>query len=458
MLSGIKGIMNDVFLDDLADKTHRGLVGQALKGFNCGGRTYGYKHVPIYHPTEKDEYGRPRIMAAKREIDPVQAKWVRQIFQWYADDKSPRWIAGELNRLGVPGPAATWKRRNGRAGTWSASALHGHPQAFTGLLNNPLYVGKFVWNRRHWVRNPETKRKVPRLRPETEWIRTEHPELRIVPQALWDRAQARRLMHAQAQERDGKPGSGRPPKYVLSGLLKCGAPMADGECGASFVMSDYYRYGCANRLNRRTCTNHLRVTRALVEDKLLAGIKADLFTPEAFALFKRETTRLLTEHQRRQRPELQRVQKQVTAVEQVIANIMKAIKAGILTPTTKVELERAEAERTRLQERLKAGSKSEVKILTVLPQAEERYRKLVQNLSRLPAQHVDEARQQIKDLVGEIKLLPTAEGYLMAEMRGRYAGLLKLAVGAKLNNVVAGGGFEPPTFGLCVPLQLLLPG
>ncbi len=454
VLSGIKGIMNDVFLDDLADKTHRGLTGQALKGFSCGGRTYGYKPIPIYHPTEQDEYGHRRIIAAKREIDPVQAKWVRQIFQWYADGKSPRWIAGELNRLGVPGPASMWKRRNGRAGTWSASALHGHPQAFTGLLNNPLYKGVLIWNRRHWVRNPETKRKVPRLRPESEWIVVEQPELRIVPPKLWEQVHQRRLAQGACQARNGKLGSGRPPKFLLSGLLKC------GECGSNFVVQSYYQYGCAGRINRGAahCGNHLRVARTLVEEKCLASIRRDLLTPEAFALFKKETARLLTERQRQQGPELKRVQKHLAEVERVIANIMKAIKDGIVTRTTKAELERAEAEQVRLQERLQAGSKAEAKVLTVLPQAEERYQKLVENLGRLPARNVDEARQQIKDLVGEIKLVPTTGGYLEAEMAGRYAGLLKLAVGQKLNNVVAGGGFEPPTFGLCVPRQLSLPG
>src|SRR5712691_645728 len=54
VMAGMKGIMNDVFLDDLADKTHRGLTGQALKGNNCGGRTYGYRHVAQEHPTDKD--------------------------------------------------------------------------------------------------------------------------------------------------------------------------------------------------------------------------------------------------------------------------------------------------------------------------------------------------------------------------------------------------------------------
>jgi hypothetical protein len=72
---------------------------------------------------------------------------------------------------------------------------------------------------------------------------------------------------------------------------------------------------------------------------------------------------------------------------------------------------------------------------------------------------VAETRQQIRDLVGgEIKLVRTTEGYLEAEIAGNYARLIKLAVGMKLKNMVAGEGFEPSTFGLCLPLQLALPG
>ena len=42
------------------------------------------------------------------------------------------------------------------------------------------------------VRDPETGHKVPRLRPESEWIVTTNETLRIIPQALWDRVQQRR--------------------------------------------------------------------------------------------------------------------------------------------------------------------------------------------------------------------------------------------------------------------------
>ncbi len=67
----------------------------------------------------------------------------------------------------------------------------------------------------------------------------------------------------------------------------------------------------------------------------------------------------------------------------------------------------------------------------------------------------------MKYLLGEkIVLYPKKEGYLEAEIAGDYAGLLNLASnGNPLKiNMVAGAGFEPTTFGLCLPLQLSLPG
>jgi DNA invertase Pin-like site-specific DNA recombinase len=37
----MRGLMNDIFLDDLKAKTHRGMAGQALKGYSTGSRVYG---------------------------------------------------------------------------------------------------------------------------------------------------------------------------------------------------------------------------------------------------------------------------------------------------------------------------------------------------------------------------------------------------------------------------------
>ncbi|MCE3223275.1 MAG: pinR, partial [Nitrospira sp.] len=445
-LSGFKGLMNDIFLDDLREKTHRGLMGQALKGNNCGGRVYGYQHVPVYHSADKDEYGRPKILAVRREIDESQAQWVRQVFSWYAEGRSPRDIADELNRRQIPAPGAAYRRkqRTSRYGTWSASVFHGDLQHATGMLNNPIYIGRVIWNRREWVTNPETKRRVPRMRPESQWVTTEQPELRIIPQALWDQVQERRKALALGQLKHPGVRRGRGPKYLFSGLLKC------GECDSNFVMSDYYRYACGGNINRgkSVCTNGLRVPRKLVEDRCLEHLRADLFSPEGLQIFIEETTRLLALRNREREPQLEKIKYQLNRIETEITNILKAIRQGILTPSTKLELERAEAERLKLQDLLNGKAAKVDKVVTLLPRAAERYRAVVENLGALSAKHMYQAREQIRLLVGEIRLIPTEKGYLEAELRGRYEGLYKLVVGGQLKNLVAGRGFEPLTFNL----------
>lgn len=434
-LSGFKGLMNDIFLDDLRDKTHRGLAGQALKGNNCGGRNYGYRHIPVEHSTEKDEYGRPKILAVRREIDPEQARWVLEIFQWYDKGKSPRQIVAELNRRGVPSPGASYRRRRpcARYGTWAASVLHGELDRATGILTNPIYIGRVIWNRREWIRNPETNRKLPKLRPESEWIVTEQPHLRIIPQALWDKVQARRKAAANGPQ--ANKHQARSPKYLLSGLLKC------AECESNFVMQSYYQYGCAGHKDRggSVCGNSLKVARKVAEQKLLAGIQRDLFTPEGLDLFIKETSKLLAERSRQRQPERERSQLRLNEVAGEIENIMTAIKAGILTATTKAELEKVESERTRLQQSVETATAQADKVVTMLPRAKERYRDLIEGIGALSAKHLPQAREQVRALVGEIRLSPTKAGYLEATLTGHYEGLVKLLGGGKLNHEGCGG-------------------
>src|SRR5258708_29753909 len=54
---GFKGLMNELFLDDLRAKVHRGLEGQAIKGRWCGGRPYGYRVRAINESSRLDADG-----------------------------------------------------------------------------------------------------------------------------------------------------------------------------------------------------------------------------------------------------------------------------------------------------------------------------------------------------------------------------------------------------------------
>lgn len=145
---GLKGTMNALFLKDLADKTRRGLRGRVEQGRSGGGNSYGYDIVA------GDERG-------QRKINEAQATIVRRIFEDYAAGKSPKAIAAQLNKEGIVGP---------RASEWGQSTINGNRQRGTGILNNELYVGRLVWNRLRYIKDPETGKRVSRLNPEDQWI------------------------------------------------------------------------------------------------------------------------------------------------------------------------------------------------------------------------------------------------------------------------------------------------
>lgn len=61
----------------------------------------------------------------------------------------------------------------------------------TGLVNNKLYIGRLIWNRLRYLKDPSTGRRVSRLNPESEWIVKDVPDLRIVDDELWQAVRAR---------------------------------------------------------------------------------------------------------------------------------------------------------------------------------------------------------------------------------------------------------------------------
>ena len=139
---GLKGTMNALFLKDLAQKTRRGLQGRVLQGLSGGGLCYGYDLLP----------GKTGI----RRINKGEANVVRRVFRDYAAGQSPRAIARKLNEEGIPGPS-------GRP--WRDTAIRGHFTRGTGILNNELYVGRLVWNRLTYLKDPTSGRSNRPIRP-----------------------------------------------------------------------------------------------------------------------------------------------------------------------------------------------------------------------------------------------------------------------------------------------------
>lgn len=395
---GLKGLIGEHYLDDLAKATHRGLMGQALAGYSAGGLPYGYT-------SSSDGTG------FRRQVLESEAQWVRFVFARYAAGDSARQIAQQLNARGVPSP---------RGGTWAHSALYPDAKG-VGMLGNALYIGQQVWNRTKWLKEPVSGRRRRTPRPPAEWVITEHPELRIIDDATWRAVQARvqgqRRTTAKREADEGRGAGGRAPKYLLSGLLRCGA------CGASYVVVDRYRYGCAHNRDRgpAACSNGLRVARARLEAVLLADVREQLLSPAAYAAFEADVRQSM----RLARPDPAAARRALAQAKTEAENILAAIRAGIITPMTKAALEEAEERQRAASEELASIERFEP--TQMLPRAREIYRSLV---ARLESIHdVAAAREALRQLLGgEIRLVPE-DGELYAEMTSPgLAGACQLSV------------------------------
>ena len=213
------------------------------------------------------------------------------------------------------------------------------------------------------------------------------------------------------------------------------------------MVTSRYQYGCSTRINRGTvvCDNGIRVSRELLEKTLLARIKEDLLCEEGIELFLKETQRLMNQ----QPSPTQDLGKQLRQIEKEIHNVLKAIKAGILTESTEAELRRLEAKKKELETLLHEKNGGLLNGQQFIPAARACFQNLVNNLENVEAACLSPIREQIKTLVGgAIKLHPTDKGYLQAELAGDYAWFLKLTGEKSKIMVVAGEGFEPSTFGL----------
>src|SRR2546422_257061 len=109
--------------------------------------------------------------ALRKEVDVVLAESLDRfsrdqedtagIFKDYMAGASPKQIAKALNAEGVRGP---------RGALWSPSTIHGNPERGIGILHNELYIGRLVWNRQRFLKDPDTGKRVARTNPPSERI------------------------------------------------------------------------------------------------------------------------------------------------------------------------------------------------------------------------------------------------------------------------------------------------
>ena len=265
----VMGVMNEEYLVKLRADVQRGLRGRAERGFSAGGLPYGYRSVPV-GSGRFDPHGAEIASGYRLEVDHDQADTVRRIFALYATGIGLRAIAHDLNADGIPSP---------RGKGWAPSALR-------ALLLNPIYRGEYVWNRSEWVKDHETGKRKRFERPESEWVRQELPELRIVSDRQWSDVQACFDRHSREYARTAegrivaKTARTAKTRHLLSGLLECGV------CGGTYyALNGRGEFGCSWHRDRgaAVCANGFRIARQELEDRVLGAVRERILIPENVA-------------------------------------------------------------------------------------------------------------------------------------------------------------------------------
>ncbi|NVN38770.1 recombinase zinc beta ribbon domain-containing protein [Komagataeibacter swingsii] len=149
-----------------------------------------------------------------------------------------------------------------------------------------------VWNRQRYVKDPSSGKRVSRLNPESEWVITNVPDLRIVDHALWQATKARQSIIAEkyvnvteavrAHHKRNRLNGTRRPKSLLSGLLFCGL------CGGPYALRGSDRFACSSHVTNGSCTNSRTIPRPDLERRVLSGLKDRMMAPEIAADIDRE--------------------------------------------------------------------------------------------------------------------------------------------------------------------------
>ena len=441
----VMGMMAQMALKDLGEKTKRGQMGRVLKGRIPAGIAYGYKVVA----TSDSDGG-------AREVIPDEAAVINRIFSEYAAGKTPEAIARDLNKEGIAGP-------EGRE--WSNTTIRGQSQRGTGLLNNALYRGVLEWNRCSYTKNPRTGKRVARPNPPELWERAEVPHLRIVDDILWDRVKTRQAKIRAAQTQTvgiGVQDNANPlnrthrSRYLLSGLLRCGC------CDGNFTIINKGKFSCSTRKRKGTCDNALSISRQEIEARVLSGLKDRLMAPELVSAFIEGYQEAVQEEQQKSRKAHIQFEKRKSDIDRKISGILKAIEDGLYEPLMKDRLADLKAQKEAIELETLPPATIAMDILQH-PRAAEVYSRWVGRLEQsLEGENPLEAIELIRSLIDHILLTPSADGgALDATLYGSIAQILSVCseisgtkkhpeddASGRLLSVVAGAGFEPAAFRL----------
>lgn len=393
-LVAVHGVVDSLYLREMAKKIKRGLAGQLERGFATGSITFGYRTVPVSDPSGKtDPNGYPILLGKRVEIVSEEARIVVQMFEWYASGLGAGRIVAQLNREGLRGP---------RGRHWREGAVK-------RVIGNEKYRGLLIWGKKTFERRPGTRQYVSRPLPRDQWRTLERPELRIVSEDLWLRVAARRVsvrsaLPSTAQTLMRGRHAALHSRHLFSGFMKC------GTCGGAVVtVTGGYgspRYGCLRswRNGVDACSNRLTIRAKVADAYLLEGLKAELLAPTTLQYV---TDALGRELNRRidERPRLvAEAQVARERAAQRLQRLIEAIENGVAAATVAAAISERQAELTSLDATLGELDAPLLQRLAVMPTwVRQQLEDVVALLSEIP----ERAKVEFQRLNMRVTMTPT---------------------------------------------------
>jgi site-specific DNA recombinase len=431
LLMSVAGFADELEREKARQRTRDAMLRLAQARHVTGGKVYGYRNEPVLGLDGTRQH-------VLRVVDPEQAPVVERIFRLCAEGNGITRIAKTLNAEGIQPPR--------RAQGWAPSAIR-------EILLRETYRGVVTWGKVR--KRDQWGLKTYRARPESEWVRHDVPELRLVSDALWQAAHTR-MQRARDTYVRGPKGQlmARPAlrdldtPYLLSGIARCSA------CGGPLasITRDFKRqgrrryYGCdyAARRGHTVCRNRLLIRQEALDQAVLAALGEVLEAP----ILERAVERTLERVRAAQAGDVGRrvaLERELAAVEASMANLTDAVKRGRATDALLEQLEAEHAAREGLraqlglfEQRAALAGQDRHQLVTDL-------RARVGDLGGLLGRHVTQTRQILRKLlVGRL----ACEAFDDGRRRGyRFTGTVTyerlLPAEASRAYVVTPAGFEP---------------
>lgn len=330
---------HEMYNADTAKRIRRSLRHRFVEGGVVQYMVYGYVK-PVRDPAEKPR--RP-ILDSEVTKDPAAEPVYDRMFDMLEGGAPYAEVADHLNESGVPtGPFCRSRRWTGRM--------------VAQLVHNPILKGLRVRNAKVNKRVNKTGRRISVTAPPGERLERNCPHLAFIDPARYDRVialLATRNAHTRRKKVDGKdPRAGVSRKRTVWP----GQHLFCDICGRLFY---YGGHGQSEHLvcsgaTHYQCWNGIGVDGPVAASKLMAAIRTEIAAlPEFDSELVTAVCEELNGQRRHADDELRNIRLRLKALDVEKSNIVLAIRSVKHSPTLLAELERLEADESRLAARVR---------------------------------------------------------------------------------------------------------